>query len=387
MKRLLCTIVSALLFLCGCSQDVILPDNCLNTTFYCQIDQTIFRDYGSVLRRFSTMFPEGNSLCFDPLCTHTPEEFCAEIDGVCSVVTDGERLYFKTFGFGMAQITSLGIDGSGRRTLCEYSMCDGLVMDISTDGQYVYYVEGFYRDSGNRNGESYGVPMRVPCRGGDPEAFLDSEYSAYAEIYADTENYYITDNGYFHVIDRKTEEHLTVQMPSADTDGIVLHKGNVYLLGITDFHDYEINCRFTFLRRALWKWNGMDFEEVITDIDQLVWDENGVWYTPLMETEDFVLVGSKEMFDGAGMTMYDFIRTCTGELIYHDLATGKEKVYRHENENLKIEPIGVSNEYIIAAVNDYTKLLHTYEKVNLKPETDGTVTIHNAIKAKTEAQP
>lgn len=376
--------IIAVLLLCGCSQEIILPENCLNTTFYCQIDQTIYRDYGSVLRRFSTMFPEGNSLCFDPLCTHTEEEFCGEIHGVCSTVTDGERLYFKTFGFGRAQITSLGMDGSGRRTLCDYSMCDGLVMDISTDGQYVYYVEGFYRESGNRDGESYGVPMRVPCGGGEPEAFLDGEYSAYAEIYADAENYYITDNGYFHVISRNTEEVLTVRMPSADTDGIVLHKGNVYLFGITNFHDYEINCRFTFVRRVLWKWNGTDFEKIITDIDQMVWDKNGVWYIPMLDTKDFILVGSKEDFDGAGTSMYDFIRTWTGEVIYHNLETGEETVYRHENVNLKIEPIGVSNGYIIAAVNDYSTLTIPYEKVNLKPEPDGTISVYGAIKARTE---
>lgn len=379
-------LLAAMLLLSGCTADYSVTENCINTTTGCRIDSTIYANYGVSLCRFSPAFPEGTSLCFDPLCSHSDEEFCAELSMVSSVVSDGERLYVKTHSFGMAQITSLGIDGSGRKTLAEYSMCDGLVTGISTDGQYVYYVEGLYRDSDSRNGESYGVPMRISCDGGEPEAFLDGEYGAYAEIFADAENYYITDNGLFHVIDRKTEEVQTVNLPTADTDGIVLLGGNVYLLGITDIHDYQINCRFTFSRRALWRWNGAEFEKVITNIDQLVWDEDGVWYTPMLPVEDFVLLGSKESYDGQGMSLYDFIRTWTGELIHHDLAAGEKTVYHHENVNLKIEPVGVSNGYIIAAVNDYDTLTLTYDKVNLKPEADGTVTVHEAIKAEREAE-
>ena len=158
------------------------------------------------------------------------------------------------------------------------------------------------------------------------------------------------------------------------------------LLTSTEFYPFlvKINGRFTFVRRALWKWNGTDFEEIITDIDQMVWDKNGVWYIPMLDTKDFILVGSKEEFDGAGTSMYDFIRTWTGEVIYHNLETGEETVYCHENVNLKIEPIGVSNGYIIAAVNDYSTLTIPYEKVNLKPEPDGTISVYGAIKARTE---
>jgi len=383
MKKILFITITSLLLLCSCTATYTIPDTCINATLGCRVGNTIYTNWGPSLRRFSTAVPEGMSLCFDPLCSHTKEDFCAELSSVCSVVSDGERLYVKTYGY-MAQITSLNFDGSGRKTLCEYSMCDGLVTDISTDGVYVYYVEGLYRDAEDRNGESYGVAMRVPCDGGDPEAFLDIELSAYAEITADAENYYITDNGQFCVIDRKTEEVQTVKLPTPDPDGIVLLGGNVYLLGMTDILHYEINSSFMFVRRAVWKWNGMEFETVVTDINQFVWDTDGIWYTKMLPVDDFVLLGSKESYDGKGMSLYDFIRTWTGELIHHNLATGEETVYRHENVNLKIEPVGVSNGYIIAAVNDWSKLGFTYDYVNLKPEADGTVTVHEAIKVERE---
>jgi len=384
MKKLFCTLFAALLLLCGCGATYTIPDNCINDPLGCRVGNTIYANWGPSLRRFSTAVPEGMSLCFDPLCSHTNEDFCAELSSVCSVISDGERLFAKTFR-GTAQITSLNFDGSGRKTLCEYSMCDGLVTDISTDGVYVYFVEGLYRDPDDRNGDSYGVAMRIPCGGGDPEAFLDIELSAYAEIFADGENYYITDNGLFHVIDRKTEEVQTVKLPTPDSDGIVLHKGNVCLLGMTDIHHYEINSSFLFVRRALWKWNGTEFETVITDIDELVWDTDGIWYTKMLPVEDFVLLGSKESYDGKGMSLYDFIRTWTGEFIHHNLETGEETVYRHDNVNLKIEPVGVSNGHIIATVNDYSAITLTYDYVNLKPEADGTLTVHEAIKAESEA--
>jgi hypothetical protein len=134
----------------------------------------------------------------------------------------------------------------------------------------------------------------------------------------------------------------------------------------------------------LWKWNGTAFETVISDVDQLAWDEGGVWYTPMLPIEEFELIGSKESYDGKGQSLYDFIRTWTGELVYCDLATGEKTVYRTDSKNLKIEPYGVANGYIIAAVNDYSKLGFTYDYVNLKPEEDGTVTVHEAIKVERE---
>lgn len=384
MKKRTAILFTAPLLLCGCSETYTIPDNVLNTPIYCQIDNTVYCDYAASLRAFNTAFPEGYSLCFDPLCTHSKEEFCAEMQSVCSVVTDGERLYVKTHSYGMAQINAIGIDGSGREMLCEYSMCNGLVTRISTDGQYVYFVEGMYRDPSDTEGDSYGIPMRVPCKGGKPEAFLDMEVSAYAEIYADAENYYITDNGLFSVIKRDSGERTDIPLPTPETYGAILHDGNLYLYGIDEYHEYQINSRFNFARKGLWKWNGAEFKSVITDINQLVWDENGVWYTPMLPVEDFVLVGSKESYDGKGQSLYDFIRTWTGELVYHDLATGKKTVYKTDSVNLQIVPQGVVNGYIIAAVNDYSKLSHTYEYVNLKPEADGTVTVHEALKSQTE---
>ena len=384
MKKLLCTFLAAILLLCGCAPTYTVPDNVLNVINGCRVGQTLYIDYAASLRRYSTAVPEGMSLCFDPLCTHAKEDFCAELSSVCSVCSDGERIYAKTHSFGMAQITALGLDGSGRKTLCEYSMCDGLVTDISTDGRYVYYVEGRYRNPDDRGGESYGTAMRVPCGGGDPEAFLDMELSAYAELTADADNYYITEDAQFHAVSRKTGEVLTVPLPTPEPDGMILHGGNLYLFGMTELHDYRINCQFYFTRRALWRWNGAEFETVITDIDQIVWDTDGVWYTKMLPVEDFVLIGSKESYDGKGTSLYDFIRTWTGEVVYHDLETGGETVYRHENVNLKIEPIGVSNGYLIAAVSDYGKLGFTYDDVNLKPEADGTLTVHAAIPAERE---
>lgn len=153
MKKLLCTVFCALLLLCGCADTYTVPENALNTPAYCQIDNTVYMDWAANLRRFSNSAPEGMSLCFDPLCTHSKEEFCAEMWNVCSVVTDGERLYLKTHSYGTATITALNIDGSGRETLCEYSMCNGLVTRISTDGKYIYFVEGLYQNPTDTEGE------------------------------------------------------------------------------------------------------------------------------------------------------------------------------------------------------------------------------------------
>jgi len=380
MKKLLCITLAALLLLCSCGSTYTIPENVHNTPAYCQIDNTIYTDWAADLRRLSNSTPEGMSLCFDPLCSHAKEDFCAEMQGVCSVVTDGERLYIKTHSYGTATITAINTDGSGRETLGEFSMCNGLVTNISTDGRYVYFVEGLYRTPNDTESDSYGIPKRISCKGGDAEAFLDIEVSAYAEIYADGDSYYITDNGLFSVIDRKSGERTDVPMPTPDTYGVILHGGNVYLYGTAENHEYQINCHFVFARKGLWKWNGAEFETVISDIDQLIWDDGGVWYTPMLPEEDFVLVGSKQSYDGKGQSLYDFIRTWTGELVYHDLAAGEKTVYRTDSENLKIEPYGMANGYIIAAVNDYTKLNFNYDYVNLKPETDGTVTVHEAIK-------
>ena len=44
----------------------------------------------------------------------------------------------------------------------------------------------------------------------------------------------------------------------------------------------------------------------------------------------------------------------------------------------------LTNGYIIAAVNDYSKLSFTFEYVNLKPEENGTVSVHEAIKSERE---
>ena len=55
-----------------------------------------------------------------------------------------------------------------------------------------------------------------------------------------------------------------------------------------------------------------------------------------------------------------------------------------DSKNFKIEPYGIANGYIIAAVNDYSKLSFTFEYVNLKPEENGTVTVHEAIKVERE---
>ncbi|MGM9652111.1 MAG: hypothetical protein ACI3XP_00545 [Eubacteriales bacterium] len=383
MKKLI-FLFAIIILLTSCTQTYTVPDNARNTPAYCQIDNTVYMDWAGNLRRISNSTPEGMSLCFDPLCTHSKEEFCAEINNVCSVVTDGERLYLKTHSYGTATITALNTDGSGRETLCEFSMCNGLVTNISTDGKYVYFVEGLYKDPTDTEGDSYGVPRRISCKGGDAEAFLDIETSAYAEIYADADNYYITDNGLFSVIDSRDGSRMDAPMPTSDTYGVILSDGNVYLYGTEENHDYKINTQFYFARNGLWKWNGAEFDVVISDIDQLAWDDGGVWYTPMLPEEEFVLVGSKESYDGKGQSLYDFIRTWTGELVYHDLATGEKTVYRTESENLKIEPYGMANGYIIAAVNDYSKLSFTYEYVNLKPEADGTVSVHGAIKASEE---
>lgn len=387
MKKNITALLLTILCLTACVNNTEIPANYINTLAYCQIDGTIYRDYGLVLRRFSNAFPEGSSLCFDPLCSHSKEDFCAEMNNVANVVTDGKRLYIKTFNFGTAEITALNPDGSGRQTMASFSTCDGLITHISTDGEYVYYVEGLYKEPTDSNSNSYGVPMRVPCKGGEAEAFLDGEYTAYAEIYSDGVNYYITDAGSFTVIDQKNGNKISVPLPCVESCSVIFHGDSVYLYGLEQLNEYEINSRFMFQRNALWKWNGTDFEEVITDIDQLIWDEDGVWYTPMLDAEEFVLVGSKESYDGKGMSLYDFIRTWTGELVYHELASGEETVYKPENINLKIEPVGAANGYIIAAINDYENLTHTYEKVNLKPEANGTVSIHGAINTKTEDLP
>ncbi len=382
MKLKLLLMLCALFLLCGCSEPVGIPDNCLNTPLYMQIGDTIYQDYAASLRAFNTAFPEGYSLCYDPLCSHSREEFCPEMLNVDHVVTDGERIYTQADDRDGSAIYSMKPDGSDLKLLVTFPRVDGLVTGFSTDGIDLYYVEGYYK--GEQGGDTYGIPMKLSCSGGKPEQILEGEFTAYAEIYADAEHYYITDNGLFSVINRKDGRRIDVQLPTPETYGVILHDGNVYLYGIAENHDYQINSRFLFGRKELWKWNGSEFEKVISDIDQLVWDESGVWYTPMLPVEEFELIGSKESYNGKDMSLYDFIRTWTGELVYHDLATDEKTVYKTDSVNLKIEPQGAANGYIIAAVNDYSELSHIFEYVNLKPEADGTVTVHEAFKSQTE---
>ena len=75
MKRLICAVITALLLLCGCADTYTVPENALNTPTYCQIDNIVYMDWAANLRRFSNSTPEGMSLCFDPLCTHSKEEY------------------------------------------------------------------------------------------------------------------------------------------------------------------------------------------------------------------------------------------------------------------------------------------------------------------------
>ena len=57
------------------------------------------------------------------------------------------------------------------KQLAEFSTVGGEVTGISTDGEYVYYMEAYFSESGG----TYGVPMRVPCRGGGADTFLVGE--------------------------------------------------------------------------------------------------------------------------------------------------------------------------------------------------------------------
>ena len=74
MNRLFYILIAALLLLCGCADTYTVPENALNTPIYCQIDNTIYREYAANLRRFSNS-TRGYVLCFDPLCTHSKENF------------------------------------------------------------------------------------------------------------------------------------------------------------------------------------------------------------------------------------------------------------------------------------------------------------------------
>ena len=78
MKKLLCITLTALLLLCGCTPTYAIPDTCINEIGGSLVGNTIYTDYAANLRRFTTAVPEGMSLCFDPLCSHAKEDFCAE---------------------------------------------------------------------------------------------------------------------------------------------------------------------------------------------------------------------------------------------------------------------------------------------------------------------
>ncbi|MBP3919432.1 MAG: hypothetical protein J6I50_09745 [Clostridia bacterium] len=397
MKKLFYVLFFSL-FLLSCTEQ---ECSYLNTPTYCQIADTVYRDYGLSLRRFSNAFPEGGSLCFDPLCLH--DGICPESIAVYHTVTDGKHLYVRSNAYlfdgrghryqqtveengshyQMAALYKIDLSEGSIEKLVEFSTANGTVTGVSTDGTYLYYVEAKYKIMGE-DGDSYGIPMRVPCKGGEAEPFLDGEWSAFAEIYADADHYYVTDDGVFTVIDRKNGSVTTAQIPAVYTDGIIIHHGTVYLYGAAETIPYQINTAFLFSRDALWKWNGETFDCVIPDIDMLVWDTDGVWYTKMMAEEDFVHVGTAESYDGKGMSPYDFIRTTTGALYYHDFSTDAETAYILDNVNVKVEPIGAAGGYIIAACNDMDKLQFSYEYKNLKPEKDGTISIQDAIRGEND---
>lgn len=394
MKKITLILLIACLFLASCGGGI--PENCLNTPAYCQIGGTVYREYGPTLRRFSAACPEGMSLCLDPLCSH--DTVCPESIHIYHTASDGEYIYARGVSYScdggmfmktaedngniymMNAVYRIDLSSGGMKQLAEFSTVGGEVTGISTDGEYVYYVEAFYSESG----EPYGVPMRVPCGGGGAESFLGGEYTAYAEIYADRYNYYVTDGGCFTAIDRKNGEKVSAELPCIEAYGVIFHGNDVYLYGLEDIYEYEANCRFLFTRMALWRWNGADFDRVVGDIDMMVWDEDGVWYTPMLPEDEFELIGTAESYDGRGMSPYDFVRTTSGELVHLNLSTGEKQVYAMGSRNLKIEPIGVSNGYIIAACSDLNRLDFEYEYLNLKPEADGTVSIYKAIRPDSE---
>lgn len=395
MKRITLILLLVCLLLSSCSGRI--PADYLNTPAYCQIDGTVYREYGPTLRRFSAACPEGMSMCLDPLCSH--DAVCPESIHTYHTVTDGEYIYVRGVSYScdggrmfmktaedngniyaMNAVYRIDLSSGGMKQLAEFSTVGGEVTGISTDGEYVYYTEAYFSESGG----TYGVPMRVPCRGGGADTFLVGEYTAYAEIYADSDNYYVIDEGCLTVIDRENEKKLSVELPCAESYGLIFHGDNVYLYGLEDIYEYEVNCRFLFTRKALWEWNGTDFDKVIGDIDMLVWDEDGVWYTPMLPEDEFELIGTAESYDGRGMSLYDFVRTTSGELAHLNLSTGESKKFSLGNRNLKIEPIGVSNGYVIAACSDLNRLDFEYEYLNLKPEEDKTVTLNGAIKPEQE---
>lgn len=253
--------------------------------------------------------------------------------------------------------------------LVEFSTVNGQPTGFSTDGKYLYYVEAYYKQSDDG---SYGIPKRVPVSGGKGEEFLDGDYTAYASIYADSDNYYILDDGFMTQINRDNTKTARTALPCLDYSGLVIHDG-VYLVGIENTHTYEGNSRVEFERLALWHWNGETFEKLISDIGQLVWDDGGVWFTRMLPESEFVAVGTTETYNGKEMSLYDFVRYLSGELYYHDLTTGEVTAYNLGNPNLTVEPIGVSNGCIIAACNDLSEFDFNYRYLNLTPEPDGSI--------------
>ncbi len=89
--------------------------------------------------------------------------------------------------------------------------------------------------------------------------------------------------------------------------------------------------------------------------------------------DEFVYLGSKESYNGKGMSLFDFVRTTDRILYYYDLAAGEKKAYSLGNDNMSLEPIGVVNGYIITWCRDLSELEFANEMKNLKPAPDGTI--------------
>ena len=380
MKKLLAITLAALLLLCSCGSKIGIPDNALNTPLYCQINDTIYMSLYGDLRAVNNAIPDGFSLCFDPLCDHSRDTMCANMN-THTVITDGKRLYVREG----EKIYSLNPDGTDIRYVADDYNVGGIMTGFSTDGENLYYVNGLYNSDNREESDSYGVPMTVPCKGGIPKKLAEGDFSAYATAYADEKNYYIADIGTFTVIDRKTEDRVTVPLEAEHCIGMYMTGGKAYVYVIENYHPYEINSKFNFQRNALLKWDGEELVPVISDIQKIVFDHEHAWYIPMLEVEDFELIGTKDTYDGRGMSAYDFIRTWENKLICRDLTTGKETVYTFDNPNLSIEPFGMAGGYIIAMICDFSTLNFNYSSMNLKPEADGTITLHDAIKAEREA--
>ncbi len=83
--------------------------NYINTPMYCQIDGNVDHEFGETLRFCSSAFPEGNSLCIDPLCWHD-KDICAEFIKTHGVVTNGKKLYIHSNSY------NIDVDGKLRES-------------------------------------------------------------------------------------------------------------------------------------------------------------------------------------------------------------------------------------------------------------------------------